>query len=462
MIDKYELPQEKLKQVTHPSGKKFMGLLLEIVNIAAKEVMLKTFKNAEIEKCLNKEPAKLVAENMHEKEVELQQTFDEDANFIKERISNIQELLLDIQNQDENLNGIEFKDFIEVWYSDVMEGKKSINSGNMKINKIMKESQLVFEKAKILLRNDFKSQVLTVDKGSSHVFNLKLICNVKAFIPVIKQLLENYPAETKVSESENNMILKKMLEVQLLLEKVPGMSEKCKFLNDVCSKHCAGNEALLEAETPFEQILCVNHFNFKLLREPPLKFDASKYCVTHVEIKGSKTHLSLLTDKLFIDEKDQAYKRNELNMTGVFKIPQNQAGPQRRQRRKAMEVLDKAVLSKSSIVDQSFLEKSTIVHNAPCSTPFSSTMLLPQMHQNIFGLNLSTVSEISVLPTITKKYEKKIPVLMDHHINNIPKVMFTDASIIERTICNKENFGTEILIDDNLMDISDSCLTEVD
>lgn len=479
LINKYELPQEKLTQVTHPSGKKFMGLLLEIINIATKEVMMKKIKNIEVETCLDINTAKLVSEKMYQKELDLQLTFNEDATLIKERTLIIQQLLLDIQNQDDDLINIELEDFIECWYSYVMERSESIKTGNSKIDEIMIKTQIIFENAQTMLRT--QSLNLTVEKDQEATIP-KLIQNLNAYIPIIKQILQNSPVtESKVSEGEKNMIMKQVSELQQLENIIPKTSEKRKCLKDLCLKLCTVNETcrLLEDESPLEQTEYVNQSNFKLFLEPPYAFfDASKNCVAYVDIKDS-THLSLLNDKFFIDLKDksQALKKNDLNITGVFKIPHNQTIlSQRRQRRNAMEVLDKAISSKSLLMDQSILEKSVACnvaekshHLLPSSTPFSSTMQSPEMHRNIFGLNLSTISEISMKTSPKQIYSKKNALKRPSNINHIAiPITYTDATLreedLERTLCNKENFGAEIdteqkLVDEDLLDISDSCLT---
>lgn len=454
--------------------------------------MLKKFYSVDVETSLDMEAALQVSESMHQVESELQQTLNEDVKIIKERTLIIQGLLSEIQNLDEELVNIEFKDFIGQWFSYLTERSESIKERNLKINKITSQAQLIFEKAQKMMHNDFKSSTLNVaDDDNARALIVKLIENLTVYVPAIKHSLLNYPiAESTISEGESNMLINKLTEIQHLEKAVADSSAKCKYLSDLSSKLSAANETrrLLENESPFEHDESYDFTNFSIFAEPSYSFDASKNCVSFVQIK-EPTNLALLNDK-FIDVRDMSHtlKRNDLNVTGVFKFPQNQTiiPPARRQRRNAMEMIDRAISSKSSFMDQSLMERSVATFNMPHSTPFSSTMLSPELHHNIFGLNLSKVSEISSSsqkhsnqPRKSKdksmKNESMLSVVMDDITKNIPTITLTDATKTKSpggTFCDKENFGMEIdfsnnsntltahkTADEDLFDISDSCLT---
>lgn len=490
LIEKHDLPYEKLKQVTHPSGKKFMGLILEIINIAIKEMMIKRFRNVDCDKSLDIEATKLIKENMHKMETELfQQVINTEAQ-IKERTVRIQDLLHSIQQQqqqDEHFANIEFEEFIEMWFKSLKNRSDAIKKKNLKMNQLIQKARDIYDKAQKMMRKDF--ELLPASKSENYDVH-KIIDHISS-LPAIAQFIENYPVDSsKQSTQDSRLLAIKTLELQQLQNMVKSTSEKCKMLSDLRVKTCTAFETSRILDDDDNEVNNSTErdvkWKFYTFSQPSYKFDASKKCINFVDIKDP-TSLVFCSMKNSIitraDATDQITSSNrmDLHKTDVFKIPNQKQPllPSRRRRRVAIDILDQAIsTAATSSKHQSSMYMDQILmipRTTASSTPFSSTMLSPDMNRNNFGFNLSVVSEISVLSQKQNKNNEQIKYQYSKNQkeelkqcggdnNYTPEIKLIEATLDEeklkvgeedKTICNKENFKNQ---EEDLFNVSDSCL----
>lgn len=473
LIDKHNIPHEKLKHVTHPSGKKFMGLMLEIINIAIKEIMMKKYKNSNFNKSLDIYATKTIVEKVHQLESEHEHFINDEIKQIRERISVIQSIINEIQNESEVMKGMEFEEFINLWHDFLKNRAHMIKKGNKKINEIYENARQIVEKYQRMLSNDTK-----VSTTCTSQLNF-LIENIRSSLPVIKQFIENYPIEESVvTQNERRLVKNKEDDLQELNILVKDVAEKCKNLNEVTMKAYTAFQARTSDESLLLNETVSNSWNFSILKDPSYHFDS----------KGSMMHFDprKFTNLAFVSSNNK--QSNIINHTminpNVFKIPDPKSIhiPSRRHRTRAVDVLNQATSSVPTRLQASFRDQSLMMARKDTftSTPLSSTMMSNNGLHN-FALNISGISDISVLSVKNNRHQRVQQNLYSK--NSTPEIVLTEASFEEETaimktlkeeedmtICNKENFGCEIDTlmptakkkewDEDLMNVSDSCLTE--
>lgn len=507
IIDKNNLPYEHVKQVNvvHPSGKFFMGLILEIIQIATKEILHKKYRTTDYEKSLDLDAALATAKNVTQVETDLQRMMNEDVKVIKERSHEIQELLSKIVGQ-ENLS--DYEKFISEWLEYLKEQKKAIHDRNTKIDEVVTKARKLFENAQEMLKKkEFKLETVPSETLTDTSLPSLIAC-MKKTLPVIKNFITSYPVgDVAVTEEEKQTVKQKLKELEQMDEIAKTLSEKCQILITKSSKLESLNEdhELLGNDNTF----CGDNDNWKLsaFTESTLNFEASKNCMSSIDLKAFN-QIALL------DENDNVVRApSHFNQTfamnmeeKTFKAPPSQpALPSRRKRRDPMELLNKATSSVNSRANQSFIPMDNSMMMAPLkgptSTPLpalSSTMLSPDIYgknNNLF--NFSTVSEISVMSLPRPRIESAIDETLEvKNVNKIqsspvklcmgvrditnskdflPKITVSDATLTatvegnNETVVEKENFGCELstmvqrksIADEDLFNVSDSCLNDV-
>lgn len=485
LIEKHGLPYEQVKQVNvvHPSGKKFMALILEIIQIATKEVMHKKYRCTNFDQSLDINESLKAAKTITQVESDLHKMLNEDVKVIKERSHEIQEIFSNIIGHEEL---IDYERFITSWLAFLKQQSKSIEQRNIKIKDIIAKAHQLLEKAQEMMSK--KEFVLTTIPSESFNTSVSfLIENMKKILPIIKSFIVGYPVnEVNVTAEEKQIVKQKLKDLEQMDMIVKGMTEKCKSLQTTCTKLNTMIEARQFLDN--DDTLNADNDNWKLsiFTESSMNFEAAKNCTTSFDLKGF-TQLALL------DENDNTaraacnFNRTlEINAAEkTFKVPSKQPIlPSRRRRRDPMEILDKAT-SSGNARNQSFMHDNSIMaFKGPTSTPlppFSSTMLSPDMHRNNMMLNFSTVSEISMLkPHVESAIDRTLKDVnqnsyeknpMEDITNSIPKISIIEATLPgdndeEETLVQKENFGSELstlihrrsIADEDLFNISDSCL----
>jgi hypothetical protein len=231
LIEKYNIPQEKVKQVVvvHPHGKKFMGLVLEVIKIAHKEVLQKRFKSTSNEMSLNLPAALQYAQNLHKAEKDLNQVVNEEMKVIRERTQTIQKILTSVevmrmQHFDDYGN---FEEFIRMWHSFLKDKSENVRKKTEEINEVVIKTQKMFERAKAMMQN------VKFEETGSNDSLITLINRLRKCLPVIKNYLENYPLqESSISDNEIKMLQKKITDLSQLDQNVINVQHKIKSFQE--------------------------------------------------------------------------------------------------------------------------------------------------------------------------------------------------------------------------------------
>lgn len=494
LIDKHNLQYEHVKQVNvvHPSGKKFMGLILEIIQIAIKDVLHKKYRNAEYEKSLDIDAAVAATKKITQVENDLQKMLNEDVKKIKERSHEIQVILSKIMTHEEITD---YERFVTKWLEFLKTQSKAIEQRNVKIDEIVTKAHQLFKDAQEMMsKKEFKLEAFPNESFQNTSASF-LIESLKKTLPVIKNFIVEYPVnDVAVTEEEKRIVAQKLKELEQMDTIVENLTEKCKTLQITCAKLQTMNEERQLLDN--NDTMCDENDNWKLsaFTESSCNFEASKNCTASVNLKGFN-QLALLDENDNILRAPSSFNRTlEMNVVvdNTFKVPPKQPSlpSRRRKRRDPMELLDKATSSNPRGGNQSFmpLDNSIMMpfksHTSTPLPPLSSTMLSPDFHQNNLMLNFSSVSEISVMslprPHVESAIDKTLdyaPVKnpMDDITNSMPKITIVDATLEatlrneETIVVEKENFGTELstllkrksIADEDLFNVSDTCLEEL-
>ncbi|KAL7038156.1 hypothetical protein ACKWTF_009475 [Chironomus riparius] len=418
LIDKYSLKQEKIKHVSvvHPSGKKFMSLILDLIITAIKEVMKR--KNYSTDVALDLEKAEEVVSIMCEIETELESIIKIELKPLREKTVEIQELINSIYPID---SPIPFEEFITNWNSINKQRLAKIKEQKAKIKEIYKRADLLQQKGHEMLRNkehkiikptdneikelaDFYQNIeLPIDKELNIV---SLILHLESSLSVIQNYIQNFSYdEVEISDEEMRIAKRKLEELkqfeplmQILSEKQQQLKEKV-MERDVDEEDVQDDELFDEAQG--KEVM-------RTIASPRLCFETAKSSINKVhkihklafgENEGttSSADHSMMQSRLYRPLSDTS-----LNRSKEMGPPKARDLPSRRRKRDPMAILDKALARSRSKQDLNSTAVNTGVNpTLVASTPFSSTMLSPDLinHANFSMIsNISTVTQTPHIP----------------------------------------------------------------
>ncbi|XP_070499877.1 kinesin-related protein 4 [Chironomus tepperi] len=552
LIDKYSIKQEKIKHVSvvHPSGKKFMSLILDLIMITIKEVMKR--KNYSTDVSLDLEKAEEVVNTMHEIETELASSIKSELKTIREKTNEIQELINSIYPND---SPVPFEEFITNWNLINRKRLNIIKEQKAKVKEIFEKANILQQKGHEMLKNkeykivkpsdveikelaDFYQHIeLPIDNELNIV---SLILHLKSSLSVVQNYIENFSYdEVEISDEEMRIVKRKLEELKQFEPLIQKLNEKEKKLKEKITKikkerkedeDDVQNDELVD-EAQGKEIM-------RSLTSPRHYFDASKNSMSRVH----KRH------KLAFGESDGTFNvdhsMHPLNQSRLYRPlsdtclnrskemgpPKPKEVPSRRRKRDPMAILDKALASSKSKPDMNSTAVNTgAIPKLVASTPFSSTMLSPDLiHHANFSMisNISSVTQTSYVPNklnnintqsknvfappkpdvlsndsmnqilwndkISVKKEsleeefrcKMVLFETDQNISNpstVPKIVLNEETLCgtssmneftlssENTICEKENFGSELdtvmftkkqACEEDLFNVSDSVLID--
>lgn len=559
LIDRYSLSQEKVKQVTvvHPSGKKFMSLILDIIKIAIKEIMKRKKYSTGVS--LNMEKTEEVISTISTIESEIVGNIKTEQKQIKDKTADIQELLNVIYPSD--VNSVSFEEFIGNWHALNKSRLENLKIRDEKVQQVIQKTNDLQEKAQKMLNNrkyeikqpssndlkdlaDFYQQIdMPIEKELNIV---SLVLYLESTIQVIQNYIQNFSYdEVEVTDEEIRVVQKKLTELQVFEPLVKKIVEKEKMLKDKIEQlRTEKNEESIDVnDDPQEEEdkmikEAQGKESLRNLLSPRYQFDTSRNVMIRFV---SKKKIFAWTDSDAISSADNSMM--SLNSTRLYRPlsdtslnksrempPPKQIDklPSRRRKRDPMLLMEQAMTTSKSKTDLNSTKLGAIP-KVVASTPFSSTMLSPDLiHQANFSMisNISTIVETPVSSTHFNKAAASlnIPQLQmlpkpdvlsvdnarpvpwneqlvtplvstDEVIGRrialeavdvnktleVPKLQLNDESLCDRsngfmsnksenTICEKENFGSEVTFDtimvktqageEDLLNISDTLLVD--
>lgn len=573
LIDKHNLSQEKIKlvSVVHPSGQKFMSLILDLILIAIKEVMRRKTINASISLDISK--AKEMAKTMNQIESDLRNSLQSEMKVIREKTHEIQEIINRIYPRDENIES--FDEFIKSWHEFDLRRMSTIRENQAKIAGIYKKVQLLQEKAEKILTDkkydmiqpspnelrDFSEfyehiAAAPISDDANELNIVALLLCLQSMLPKILNYIENFSYdEAEVSADEMKIVQQKLVELEKFDPLINRMLEREKTLHEKIAKLRTEKEEqdLLMNEDVIQNTMDDNdkmirdteeQDALRVLLSPKYSFDASKNCVNHVTI--TRKHLAFAESD---DSNDRSFRMNQskflrpfgsdtqLNKTRKDELmpPPKQTLPSRRKRRDAMQILEQATSKKfdlnstkytgaipkssSGPLSSTLLSSDLINHGNPNFSTISSIAFTPIPHLKACSKNIrhmdvdkhKSFQQFAKPDFLTRNgLEQTIENIPWHEIKRMdklqgspatksdpledfgdfraeieanynhmassspPKICLNDQTLgDERTVCEKENFGSELISDnetivfktqfgddENLFNVSDSLLVD--
>lgn len=441
------MQQERIKLVTvvHPGGKKFMGLLLDLIAITIKEVMKR--RKAPTGKSLDIGKVTDVCLNMKQVEMELVNVIKEDVKLIKSKNQAIEELLNKVGVHELPCSSEEF--FLR-WHDDNKSRIECDNRNSKIMEDIKQQADKLFRKAdNMLMPLKHSSENFTVAQMNSvaehyhnyleisenipklttggHVNIQWLLTGLNFALPDIINFISSYSFTKPNSHHEELKILSR------LAQDVPKVSLQLKNFEELWKKFYTSTMTAKEKikhdreengeaeDDETERAIRFADEREKLkpyiINTPKVYFDASVNCLKNVKV--NKTRLPLVFDD------DTENNETIMSQTKIFRpitqslkekslnhSPKSEMGPpnmsqQGRRRRDAMELLERATSTGRNNMNSSkrYMEnvsKHTLgrnLHHHSSNPHLSSTMISPDMRQLgehfKFNPNLSTISDIS-------------------------------------------------------------------
>lgn len=444
--------------VIHPHGKRFMSLILDIVMLAAKEVMKRRSfpdgKSFDIEKVTE------ACQNIKTIETEILSSITSEIQAMRDKIKAIQKLLENIiPARDLPMT---FEEFISAWHDYNMTRMSEINKRDEQMESVyQKTAQMIVSAQKMLqskIRDVFSPPLediiaiaefyenataanqLMPQPISDGNLNLSwLIAQFHLVLPVIVSYVSNYVVDPSNTSSDE---LKSLKKYSLELNRVE------KRIDDFCThwrqtipliiakfKQAKEERQRREREQQTDEELAgqeakkqLEMEKLKLLFEPVYYFDATKECLKNVVVK--KNRLALIFDedgnedlvnetKLYRSVQSTLANKTRENKTMIKEMGPPPPKQQPRRRFDPMLMLEKANKPSSSRGDLNTTKRHAHPKGMTPLTPkFCSTMLSPDLRQPLF--NCSTVSEI---PKGSPLNEASILESMFKETNNMIKIL---------------------------------------
>lgn len=422
----------------HPGGKKFMSLILDLIQVAMKEIMrrrkLSAGKAFDMDKVLN------TVSNMKEVETDLVKSIKQETLVIKEKSCVIQELI-ECKIYPAGKYPFTFVEFIEAWNDHNKNRFSEIAKRNGEIDNVYQRTADLFERANQMLSSknfEVDAPPLSVIKEIAEFYDNAgvadeslpnpvvenkvnftwLIIQLHLVLPTIISYVNNFTIESPESSIEEMKILQRLSvdvsKIESNIEKFGGKWRKmAREVIPKLKKEKGERDRLEEINESPEELAVkaakeqVELDNLKILQSPKLYFDVSKNCLKHIVVK--KNRLALMDDagegkenlanetKLFRPMKSPyvSGKNSRMNQSKLHEmVPPKQ---QPRKRLNPMEMLERAMSNDAPKSRRDLNSSSRYTGTIPkftrSSTPgLSSTMILPDRTQLLF--NCSTISEI--------------------------------------------------------------------
>ncbi|CRL02278.1 CLUMA_CG015249, isoform A [Clunio marinus] len=445
IIEKYNLRRDKitLAFVVHPTGKKFMSLILDLIILASNELMKR--RNFSHEKSFDINKAIETVSEIKYNETEL---IAEIAKYIQETQENIlaiQQFLEKIYPKEEFTTP--FPELIASWNEHNIRLLYEIKKRNGEIKEIYKKAGDVHERATNLLtfkNNEIfspKSEeirdvvdfyennilgALNESKTDQNLFQGELtyswlIHHLNHVIDAILQFVTNYSPEDVEAVKEYSLAIEQFVfkldkikadhnKWQSKIKKtIPEIIQKLKILKDEEKKQEETSISLGELEECESDGL--ESEDLKLMLSPKYYFDVSEKCVRTGA--AEKTRLALLNNsndsedgrnKENFNEKSKFYRSKRApftNQTSYMNQSQSTTtmGPPNslRKRFDSMEILNRAKsVNKNNVSNLSSKYTGTIRKQISSTPRLSSTMFPGDSHFSEF--NFSGISEVTYSP----------------------------------------------------------------
>lgn len=192
IIDKHNLQQEKVKAafVVHPGGRKFMSLVLDLIQLAILEVMKK--KNYETEKSIDIENTASLAEKMQESDKNFQEIIELEISKFKRICDSIELLFVDRIMPADSLVVVE--NFMENWNDFNKATNAKIKSTDCLVTKTAKSAERLLENAtKMLSFTNKDIDEMSSDADNKSGDSLPVILRaVQRLLPVIVDFIRKF------------------------------------------------------------------------------------------------------------------------------------------------------------------------------------------------------------------------------------------------------------------------------
>lgn len=396
-----------------------MSLILDLIIITLKEVIKR--RNYSTDVHLDIEKAEEVVDTLHEIETDLVNDVKAELKTIREKTSEIQELINSIYPSD---SPVPFEEFIQNWHTLNKARFNEVQKRKAQVKEIYKKVELLQQKGHEMLKNkehkiekpsdneikelaDFYQNIdMPIDKELNII---PLILHLESSLSVIQNYIENFSYdEVEISDEEMKIVKRKLDElkqfeplIQKLNEKQKKLKEKVMKLKEERDVEEGDDELLNDAQG--KEVM-------RLLASPKHSFDTAK---SNMNNKVHKIHKLAFGDAEGTSTADHSMLNNSrlyrplsdtsLNRSKEMGPPKAKDVPSRRRKRDPMAILDKALGPPRIKPDLN----STAVNTGTApklvsSTPFSSTLLSPDLiHHANFSMisNISTVTQNQHVPS---------------------------------------------------------------
>jgi len=408
---------------------------------------------------LDLEKAEEIVDTMHEIENNLESSIKTDLKTIRERTNEIHEIINSIYPSD---SPVPFEEFIANWSSINRERLNTIKERKSKVKEIFIKADLLQQKGHAMLSNkEFKIVQPTSDeiKELAEFYQnmdlpnidkdlniVSLILYLESTLSIIQNYIENFSYdEVEISDEEMRLVKRKLEElkqfqplIQKLTDKEKLLKEKITKLKDVQDEDAPDDDYKLFDEAQGKEAI-------RTVISPRHFFDPSKNSINSIVLKKRKLALGEIDGTSSVDHSMHPLNQSRLyrplsdtslNRSKEMGPPKPKDAPSRRRRRDPMALLDKGLASSRSKPDLNCTAVNTgAIPKMISSTPFSSTMLSPDLINHANFSMISDISSVTQTPHIPNSFNNIVGHSLNVHQNikfHVPKPDVLTSDFMDR------------------------------